>query len=155
MVAFRMKLAPTMVASMWMTAWKDAGSPNLDKLLKRSFSKDDKDRLDNELSAWKENVLVDQKNLLAQEPMKAEARPDLINAAREMPTFSADMEAQKAAPAAVAAPKPAVAAPAAAATKVKTKDKPTNGPATKEKAKPAKAKKKADDGWGSPADSGW
>ncbi len=155
MVAFRMKLAPTLVASMWMTAWKDAGSPNLDKLLKRSFSKSEKDKLDNELSAWKENVLVDQKNLLALEPMKAEARRDLINAAREMPTFSADMEAKKTiAPAATpvaATPTPVPAAP----TKVKAKVKPADGPAIKEKAKPAKAKKKADDGWGSPAGSGW
>ena len=159
MIAFRLKLAPTLVASMWLTAWKDAGSPDLNKLLKRPVSKDEKDQLDNQLSAWKENVLVDQKDLLALEPMKPEVRPDLINAARDMPTLSPDMEARPAAaPAATPATAPAATAPT---IKVKTKVKPAEGPAVKEKAKAApkpakpKAKAKADDGWGSPAGSGW
>ncbi|SDY07410.1 zinc dependent phospholipase C family protein [Hymenobacter psychrophilus] len=155
MIAFRLKLAPTLIASMWMTAWKDAGSPDLNKLLKRPVSKDEKDQLDNQLSAWKENVLVDQKNLLALEPIKATARPDLINAARAMPTLSADIEAKPATPAPAATP---ASAPATPTTKVKIKVKPAEGPTVKEKTKPAakpKAKAKADDGWGSPAGSGW
>ncbi|NVO30468.1 zinc dependent phospholipase C family protein [Hymenobacter lapidiphilus] len=163
MIAFRLKLAPTLVASMWLTAWKDAGSPDLNKLLKRPVSKDEQDQLDNQLSAWKENVLVDQKGLLALEPMKAAVRPDLINAARAMPTLSADVEARPATPAAATAPAtmPA-AAPAVPVTKVKTKVKPADGPTVKEKTKPAakpaakpKTKAKSDDGWGSPAGSGW
>ncbi|WP_019947959.1 phospholipase C/P1 nuclease family protein [Hymenobacter aerophilus] len=162
MIAFRLKLAPTLVASMWLTAWKDAGSPDLNKLLKRPVSKEEKEQLDTQLSAWKDNVLVDQKSLLALEPMKAEVRPDLINAARDMPTLSPDMEAK--APAAAPAPTAPATAAAPATTKVKTKVKPADGPVVKEKAKPAakpaakpkpKAKAKADDGWGSPAGSGW
>ena len=158
MVAFRMKLAPTLVASMWMTAWKDAGSPDLSKLLKKPVTKDEEEKLDLELDAWKDNLLVEQQTLMALQPMKEAARPDLINAARAMPTLSDDIEA-KAPAAAPVAPTPAAVAPAVlpeGTTKVKIKVKPADGPIRKEKTKPAaKPKKKADEGWGTPAGSGW
>lgn len=63
MVAFRLKLAPTLVASMWMTAWKEGGSPDLNKLLKKAPSEAEKDKLDEDLKTWKDNGLVDQQQL--------------------------------------------------------------------------------------------
>ncbi|AHJ96540.1 zinc dependent phospholipase C family protein [Hymenobacter swuensis] len=159
-VAFRLKKAPSMVASMWITAWKDAGSPDLDALLKKVPGKEEKEKLDVELDAWKDNLLVEQGLLLAMQKVKAEERPDLINAARDMQPLPAEAEAVKPAPAAPS-PTPVPGAPALpeGTTKVKTKTKPANGPAQKEKAKadkPAKTKKKpASDGWDTPSGSGW
>ncbi|RSK48278.1 zinc dependent phospholipase C family protein [Hymenobacter rigui] len=157
-VAFRLKLAPTMVASMWMTAWKDAGSPDLDALMKKGPNKEEKEKLDAELDAWKDNLLVEQGLLLSMQKMQAEVRPDLINAARDMAPLPADAEASKAAPTPAAAVPGAPAAPAGT-TKIKTKTKPADGPVQKEKAKtdkPAKTKKKtASDGWDTPSGSGW
>jgi hypothetical protein len=159
-VAFRLKLAPTMVASMWMTAWKEAGSPDLNALLKKSPSKEEKEKLDVELDAWKDNQLLEQGLLLSMQKVQAEARPDLINAARDMAPLPADAEAATPKPAAApAGPVPGAPALPAGTTKVKTKTKPADGPAQKEKSKsekPAKAKKKpASDGWDTPAGSGW
>ncbi|MCA8829119.1 zinc dependent phospholipase C family protein [Hymenobacter pini] len=153
-VAFRLKLAPTLVASMWMTAWKDAGSPDLDAMLKRKPSKEEEEKLKSEMGAWKDNQLLEQGLLLSMQKVKAEERPDLINAARDMAPLPADAEATP-------APAPVAGAPAppAGTTKVKIKSKPADGPSQKEKVKvdkPAKPKKKpASDGWDTPAGSGW
>ncbi|MBC6610849.1 hypothetical protein H8B15_07935 [Hymenobacter sp. BT507] len=144
-VAYRLKQAPTLVASMWYTAWKDAGSPNLEKLLAHEPTKEEKDRLASDLKLWKDNQLVPQQRLLALEKPKAAARPDQIGAAVEMSTpAAADLEEK---------PQPAAAPTSAKATpptpdKVKVKVKPTAAPATKTKVKA----KKATDDWGT---GGW
>lgn len=154
-VAFRLKLAPTMVASLWLTAWKDAGSPDLDGLLARKTTKEEKAKLDEELKAWSKNELVDKQLLLALQKEKAVERPDLINAATDMaPT---PVEATPAPTA--ASPVPGAPPVPAGTTKVKVKTKPADAPAQKEKAKTdkpaAKKKKPASDGWDAPAGSGW
>ncbi|MDU0371756.1 zinc dependent phospholipase C family protein [Hymenobacter endophyticus] len=158
-VAFRLKLAPTMVASMWMTAWKDAGSPDLSTLLKKKPSKEEQEKLDAEMDAWKDNLLLEQGLLLSMQKVAAEVRPDLINAARDMAPLPVDAEAAKPAPAAPVSPVPGAPALPAGTTKVKMKTKPADGPTQKEKTKvdkPAKAKKKpASDGWDTPSGSGW
>ncbi|WP_139924009.1 zinc dependent phospholipase C family protein [Hymenobacter sp. DG01] len=154
-VAYRLKLAPTMVASMWLTAWKDAGSPNLDALLKKAPTKEEKEKLSQELKIWKDNGLVDGQMLLSLQKYKEAERPDLINAAKDMQPLPADAEAAPV----VAAPVPGAPAPPAGTTSVKVKSKPATGPAQKQKTKPeqpAKPKKKpASDGWDTPAGSGW
>ncbi|MBX0292001.1 S1/P1 Nuclease [Hymenobacter sp. HSC-4F20] len=154
-VAYRLKLAPTLVASMWMTAWKDAGSPNLDTFLKKAPTKEEKQKLEDEMKIWKDNGLVESQLLLSMQKFTEAERPDLINAAKDMQALPADAEAAPAAPAVV----PGAPALPAGTNKVKTKSKPAAAPAQKEKAKvdkPAKAKKKpASDGWDTPAGSGW
>jgi hypothetical protein len=141
MVAYRLKGAPTMVASFWYTAWKDAGSPDLNKLMRPSkLSKEEKEQLDTQLKAWKENLLVDQNLLLAMQ--KSEAAPAETDAA----AAGADAPAPTAAPAAA----PAKAADAQP-EKVKVKEKKEDGPKQKEKTKVKKdegKKKAADDPFG-------
>ena len=132
MVAFRMKLAPTLVASMWMTAWKDAGSPDLDKLLKQPVSKDDKDKLDRELRCLEgQRAGGPAKACWPCEPMKAAARPDLINAARDMPTLLGRYGSQDpngGTSRSVSGCRGPDRAAAPGTTKVKTKVKPADGP---------------------------
>jgi len=149
MVAYRLKQAPTLVASLWYTAWKDGGSPDLDKLLPHEPSKDERDQLVADLDLWNDNQLVAQQRLLALEKDKVVERPDQINAAREMPAASA-IE-QLGATAQPKASTEAAAAPTAATPeKAKVKAKTSTG-TVKQKAKP----KKADDGWGTSSGSGW
>ncbi|WP_460620743.1 zinc dependent phospholipase C family protein [Hymenobacter tenuis] len=157
-VAYRLKMAPTMVASVWMTAWKDAGSPNLEQMLKKAPTKEEKEKLDAEMKLWKDNGLVEQQQLFALQKVKQEERPDLINAAKDMQPLPADAAP---APAAAASPIPGAPPVAEGTTKVKVKSKPADGPSQKEKNKKAdkpaaKPKKKAtSDGWDTPAGSGW
>ena len=143
MVAYRLKQAPTLVASMWYTAWKDGGSPDLDKLLPHPVSKAEREQLAADLTLWDDNQLVAQQRLLALEKDKVVERPDQINAAREMPAAAATEQLDTPASAA-----PPAAAPAPDKAKVKAKASPA---APKPKAKP----KKADDGWGDSSGSGW
>ena len=52
-VAFRLKAAPTFVASLWLSAWQDGGRPDLDKLMKPSRpTKEEREKLTTELAAW-------------------------------------------------------------------------------------------------------
>ncbi|OON68765.1 zinc dependent phospholipase C family protein [Hymenobacter sp. CRA2] len=133
-VAYRLKGAPTMVASMWYTAWKDAGSPDLNKLMHpNKLSKDEKEQFDAQLAAWKKNELVDQNLLLAMQKQEAEAAPDAVGSA-------ADAAPAPAAPAAEATPKADAAQPA----KVKTKEKKEDGGKQKEKVKKKDDAKKKD-----------
>ncbi|RPD45444.1 S1/P1 Nuclease [Hymenobacter sediminis] len=152
-VAYRLKQAPTLVASMWFSAWKDAGSPDLDALMKPAASKEEKKKLDDEMKSWKDNSLVDGQQLLSLQKFKEAERPDMINAAKDMQALPPDAEATPV----VAAPVPGAPALPAGTTKVKVKSKPAAAPAQKEKAKTqAKPKKKpASDGWDTPAGSGW
>ncbi|GAA4018036.1 hypothetical protein GCM10022408_34660 [Hymenobacter fastidiosus] len=141
MVAFRLKLAPTLVASMWLTAWQDAGKPDLDALLAKKPTKEDKEKLDNELKVWDKNELVPQDMLLALHPEKAVERPDLINSAKDMAPVPEEPET---APTdAVAPPPPAPAQPGPEKVKVKTKTA-AGTSKQKEKKKPAP---KVNDGW--------
>lgn len=168
MVAFRLKLAPTFVASLWLTAWKDGGSPNLNEMMARKPGKADKDSLDAQLKVWKDNGLVPQQQLLALQKQATAVQADQINAATDMapPVLeTTSPPAPAPTPAAAAAPKaaraavvPAAAAPEKAPEKVKTKIKSADGGSTKTKEKEPSRKKKAaqkEDGWGAPAGSGW
>ncbi|UYZ61038.1 zinc dependent phospholipase C family protein [Hymenobacter latericus] len=128
MVAYRLKGAPTLVASMWYTAWKDAGSPDLNTLMRPGkLSKEEKKLLDEQLEAWKDNQLVPLNMLLSMQKEKAAEKPDVVGSA----DGAAPAPAPEAAPAAPAAPEP---------DKVKTKEKRDND---KQKEK-TKAKKKDD-----------
>ncbi|RTQ45254.1 hypothetical protein EJV47_25590 [Hymenobacter gummosus] len=143
-VAYRLKGAPTMVASFWYTAWKDAGSPDLGKLMPSKLSKEEKEQLDTQLKAWKDNQLVDQNLLLAMQ--KPEAAPS--------PAEAAD-PADAPAPAPAAAPKPTedkakgkAKDDKAEPTKVKVKEKKEDAPKQKEKTKVKKEEPKKDDPFG-------
>ncbi|QNH61347.1 zinc dependent phospholipase C family protein [Hymenobacter sediminicola] len=153
MVAFRMKLAPTFVSSLWMTAWKDGGSPNMNELMAKKPGKIEKDSLDNQLKIWKKNGLADQQLLLAMQKQAAVVQADQINAATDMAPPVLDT-------ASPTEPAPAPAAPAGntkEVEKVKVKAKTEAGSVKlKEKEQPKKKKAaKKDDGWGAPASSGW
>ncbi|GGF19628.1 zinc dependent phospholipase C family protein [Hymenobacter cavernae] len=137
-VAYRLKQAPTMVASMWLTAWKDAGSPDLNALMAKKPTKEEKAALAAQLKTWNKNELVPEQQLIALQKEKAVERPDEIKSAEDAPATPAAFEA--APPAAPATPAAAPAAP----EKVKVKTKGGDAPKQKEK---IKKEKKADDGW--------
>ncbi|GAA3944836.1 zinc dependent phospholipase C family protein [Hymenobacter algoricola] len=145
-VAFRLKLAPTMVSSLWLTAWQDAGKPDLDALLASRPGKAEKEKLEAELKVWSKNELIPQDMLLALHKQAAVERPDLINSAKDMAPILTE-EAAVAAPPAVPAPVAGAPAPAVAPEKVKVKSKTSEG-TEKRKEKKKKEPKKADDGWG-------
>lgn len=134
MVAYRLKGAPTMVASFWITAWKDAGSPDLNKLMPSKLSKEDKEQLDTQLKAWKDNQLVDQNLLLAMQ--KSEAAP-------ANPADVAE-PGEKPEPAAAPASKATEGKSADQPEKVKVKTKKEDAPAQKTKVKEKKEDKKAE-----------
>ncbi|GAB2959473.1 hypothetical protein GCM10027048_28600 [Hymenobacter coalescens] len=139
-VAYRLKGAPTMVASFWYTAWKDAGSPDLDKMMKPGkLSKDEKEQFAAQLKAWKDNQLVDQNLLLALQKQEARTAPaDAVG--------SADGDAPATpAPAAPAAPAAAPAPADAQPEKVKVKQKKEDGPKQKSKTKTKKDDAKKED----------
>ncbi|WP_324671744.1 zinc dependent phospholipase C family protein [Hymenobacter sp. GOD-10R] len=138
-VAYRLKGAPTLVASMWMTAWKDAGSPDLDALLPKKQTKEEKAELAAQIKTWNKNELVPQEKLIALQKEKAVERPDEIKSAEEAPATPATYEAATPA-AAPAAPTTAPATP----EKIKVKTKGGDSPKQKQKIKP---QKKVDDGW--------
>lgn len=81
MVAFRLKGASPMVASLWLTAWQEAGRPSLDALMvPAKLNKDEKDRLASQLKAWKENTLAKDQLLLAQQKEEKVIAADDIQA---------------------------------------------------------------------------
>jgi hypothetical protein len=47
-----------LVADFWFTAWVDAGKPELDVLLAKPFSAEDKKALNNQLNSYKNNTIV-------------------------------------------------------------------------------------------------
>ncbi len=176
MIAFQLKLAPTFVASLWLTAWKDAGSPNLTELLTKKPSKEEKEKLGTDVKAFKDNQLVDQQLLMALQKEEVITQRDEIDSAVDMapPVLETAEPAPAAAPTAPAAPTEAPAKGAgrgknAKATKEEKKaEKLAGGPAeegsektkvkdgaTKQKEKKKKGDKKDGDGWGAPAGSGW
>jgi hypothetical protein len=126
-VDFRMRTAAPMVASFWLTAWQEAGRPDLGQLMAPSkLRKEEKDSLDVQLKALKANTLAQDQLLLAQRKEKKVEAPDDVKAA----------EAGEALPPPPPEPTPAeTPAPAeapAAAGKVKVK---TKGAAGTEKSK--------------------
>ncbi len=160
MVAFRLKGAPTMVASFWLTAWEEAGKPDLGgMMLPPKPTKDEKARLSTELEAFKKGTLAQDQLLLAQAKVKKAEAADDIKAAQDMPPPPPEPEAAPVAPVApVAEPAPAAAPvptpaptpaakPAPAPEKIKVKTKAANGSTNKQKSK------KTDD-WGG-SGSGW
>jgi hypothetical protein len=148
MVAFRLKQAPTFVSSLWLTAWRDAGSPNLSEMMGKKPGKAEKDSLAAQLKVWKDNELLGQQMLLATRKQTAVVQTDQINSATDMAPVPDAGE-----------PAPAPAAPddkSAEKVKVKTKteagtDKVKEKASKKESDKKSKAAKKDD----APASSGW
>jgi hypothetical protein len=133
MVAFRLKGASPMVASMWLTAWQEAGRPDLNALLgPAKLGKEEKEQLATQLKAWKTNMLWQDNLLLAQQKEQKAAAADEIKAA--------DGEAAPPPPPEPVASPAAPASPApAAAPKIKVK---TKGPTGTDK-----QKTKSSDGW--------
>ena len=128
MVGFRLKGASPLVASLWLTAWQEAGHPDLATLMAPpKLAKAEKDQLTTQLKAWKANTLYQDQLLLAHQKEVKAIDADEIEAA--------DGEAAPPPP-----PEPVAAPPAAGAApalKVKVKTKGPGG-ATKQKAtKPA------------------
>ena len=98
MVSYRMKGAATEVASMWLTAWEEAGKPNLDKLMTPAkVSKEEKEKLSTELASWKQNNLAQDELLLAQQKVKKVDNPDEIKAAKDIAPLPAEPAAEPAA----------------------------------------------------------
>lgn len=131
MVGFRLKGAAPMVASLWLTAWQEAGRPDLGALMAPAkLGKDEKDQLVTQLKAWKANTLAQDHLLLAQQKEEKVIANDEIKAA--------DGEAAPPPPPEPVAPAASPAAPAAAAPATKVKVK-TKGPAgtDKQKTKPS------------------
>ncbi|HEX8657567.1 MAG TPA: zinc dependent phospholipase C family protein [Hymenobacter sp.] len=116
MVNFRMKGAPTMISSLWVTAWQDAGKPDLGALMFHGkLTKEEKEKLGAELAAWKSNSLSRSKMLIAQEKEKVEEEVDEIKSAKDMaPPPKEDQET---------APPAGESAPPVDKLKVKTKTK--------------------------------
>ena len=138
MVDYRLKGAPTLVSSLWLTAWQDAGKPDLGGLMTPpKLGKEEKERLNAGLTAWKKNTLAQDQLLLAQQKMKKVETVDEIKSAKDMTAPPAEApeasEAAEAAPA-VALPAPATTPPAAPLEKIKVKTK-TNGGSEKTKQK--------------------
>jgi hypothetical protein len=126
MVNFRLQGASPMVASLWLTAWQEAGRPDLANLLAPpKLSKEEKEQLTTQLKAWKANTLPQSQLLLAQQKEKKEIDADEIKAANG-----------EAAP----PPPPEPVAPAAPAPKPKTAPAPAAAPPIKVKVKTKGAK---------------
>ncbi|MDQ2770479.1 MAG: zinc dependent phospholipase C family protein [Bacteroidota bacterium] len=85
MVDYRMRMAPALVASLWLTAWQDAGKPDLNALMHPSKpTKTEKEKLATELEAWKKNTLAQDQLLLAQQKLKKVEVVETIKSARDM-----------------------------------------------------------------------
>ncbi|NML64794.1 hypothetical protein HHL22_06210 [Hymenobacter sp. RP-2-7] len=126
MVDYRLKTAAPFVAALWLTAWQEAGRPDVSKLMSRPTA-EEKARLAIDLKGFRANTLAPERLLLAQQPeQKVRAADDIRAADGEM----------------VAPPPPEPTAPADAPSpapieKVKVKVKPAAAPPAKTKAKPA------------------
>ncbi|MDO7854271.1 zinc dependent phospholipase C family protein [Hymenobacter convexus] len=126
MVDYRLKGAPTLVSSLWLTAWQDAGKPDLNALMTPNKpSKDEKAKLSTELAAWKKNTLAQDQLLLAQQKVKKAEATDQIKSAQDMeaPAPADAAEAGTVAPAAPASAPAPTTTPATDKVKIKTKGK--------------------------------
>jgi hypothetical protein len=85
MVDYRLKGAPTLVSSLWLSAWQDAGKPDLNGLMTPNKpTKEEKEKLGTELAAWKKNTLPQDQLLLAQQKVKKVEEADQIKSAKDM-----------------------------------------------------------------------
>ena len=117
MVNNRLRSAPTLVSSLWLTAWQDAGKPDLNALMHPGkASKAEREKLAAELAAWKANTLAQDQLLLAQQKTKKVEATETIKSARDMGDNASDAPADAPAPAA-----PDASAPGFEKVKVKTK----------------------------------
>ena len=122
MVNYRLKMAPNMVASLWLTAWEESGKPNLALLMHPvKPTKEEREKLSTELAAFKKSTLAQDQLLLAQQKVKKVEEVDQIKSARDM-----------AEPPTEAAPATTEVAPAPTPEKIKIK---TKGPEGTEKVK--------------------
>ena len=127
-VAFRLKGAPTLLASFWLTAWQDAGKPDLNALMTPTkLSTHERDLLKDELAARKNHTLNNDPNLLLalQKTKKAETADDIKAADTPAAPTPPTERPAAAAPQPMAAPvlpAPAVTA-GALPTKIKVKTK--------------------------------
>ncbi len=133
MVNYRLKGAASMVASLWLTAWQDAGKSDLSlSMTPRKLTKEEKEKLSLEQDGWKKNTLAQDQLLRAQQKARKAEATDVIKSAKEsMDTPADDTPAADVAPAG-AAPTPATPAAAPATDKLKLK---TKGAAGTEKTK--------------------
>ena len=84
MVDYRLKGAPTLVSSLWLSAWQDGGRPDLGTLMTPTKpTKEEKEKLGTELAAWKKNTLSQDLLLLAQQKMKKVEAADEIKSAKD------------------------------------------------------------------------
>ena len=127
-VAFRLKGAPTLLASFWLTAWQDAGKPDLNALMHGGkLSARERDLLKEELTARKNHTLSnDPEKLLAlQKTKRVDTTTDDIKPAADMPAAAPTADAPPAVtPAApVLAPVPPGAGADVPSSKIKVKNK--------------------------------
>ena len=133
MVDYRLKGAPTLISSLWLTAWQDGGKPDLNGLMTPSkATKEEKEALNTEIAAWKRNTLPQDQLLLAQQKVKKVEAVDEIKSAKDMAEPPA--ETTEAAPATPAAAPETMPAP----DKIKVKTKSKDGGTEKTKSKASK-----------------
>ena len=125
MVAYRLKGAPTLVSSLWLTAWQDAGKPDLGTMMTPTKpTKEEKEKLVTELTAWKKNTLAQDQLLLVQQKQKKVEATDEIKAAKDTSTPATPANDDAPLPRSAAADDDA---PAAGPDKLKVKTKGRNG----------------------------
>ena len=91
MVDYRLRSAPSLVSSMWLTAWQDAGKPDLNVLMHPAkLSKEKREKLAAEIASWKKNTISQDQLLLAQQKMKKVEATENIKSARDMGDAPAD-----------------------------------------------------------------
>ena len=120
MVNYRLKGAPSLISSLWLTAWQNGGKPNLNELMTpNKTTKEEKEKLATELTAWNRNTLSQDQLLLAQQKAKKVEVADEIKSAKDM----ADSPGEAAEPAPAPASSSGEATPAIDKLKVKSKGK--------------------------------
>ena len=120
MVNYRLKGAPSLISSLWLTAWQNGGKPNLNELMTpNKTTKEEKEKLATELTAWNRNTLSQDQLLLAQQKAKKIEVVDEIKSAKDM----ADSPGEAAEPAPAPASSSGEATPAIDKLKVKSKGK--------------------------------
>ena len=129
MVDYRLRTAAPFVAALWLTAWQEAGRPDVSRLMSKPTA-DEKTRLATDLKGFQANTLAPERLLLAQQQEQKVRAADDIKAAEGEMTAPPPLEPTEA-PA--AEPSPA----AAPAVKVKVKAKAPAPAPPKPKAKPA------------------
>ena len=120
MVNYRLKGAPSLISSLWLTAWQNGGKPNLNELMTpNKTTKEEKEKLATELTAWNRNTLSQDQLLLAQQKAKKVEVADEIKSAKDM----ADSPGEAAGPAPAPTSSSGEATPAIDKLKVKSKGK--------------------------------